>query len=74
MVQIPRSTNPQRIAQNIDVFDFDLSDDDMAAMTLDRGKPRRPIPTSSATDAHQIADCDGTGFARATEVNPQPPL
>ena len=27
---IPRSSNPARIAQNLDVFDFTLSDDDMA--------------------------------------------
>ena len=29
IVTVPRSTNPQRIAQNIDIFDFELSDEDM---------------------------------------------
>ena len=27
IVTVPRSTNPQRIAQNIDIFDFELSDE-----------------------------------------------
>jgi diketogulonate reductase-like aldo/keto reductase len=30
IVPIPRSVNPERIAQNIDIFDFALSDDEMA--------------------------------------------
>jgi 2,5-diketo-D-gluconate reductase A len=39
LVPIPRSANPQRIAQNIEVFDFELGDQDMAAIaTLDRGE------------------------------------
>ncbi|AMY25885.1 Morphine 6-dehydrogenase [Rhodococcoides fascians] len=33
-----KSTNPERIAQNSDVFDFELDDDELAAMdALDRG-------------------------------------
>jgi 2,5-diketo-D-gluconate reductase A len=39
LVPIPRSGNPDRIAENIDVFDFSLTDPDMAAISgLDRGE------------------------------------
>jgi diketogulonate reductase-like aldo/keto reductase len=55
---IPKSTKPARIAENIDVFDFDLSTDELAAIdaldTAERGGPDpeaitlenfgRPIP------------------------------
>jgi 2,5-diketo-D-gluconate reductase A len=38
LVVIPKSTDPQRLAHNLDVFSFDLSSDDMAALaTLDQG-------------------------------------
>ncbi|XP_067657248.1 aldo-keto reductase family 1 member B1-like isoform X2 [Haliotis asinina] len=38
LVLIPKSTNPSRLAQNMDIFDFTLSEDDMKAMqALDRG-------------------------------------
>ncbi|MCW2688642.1 MAG: aldo/keto reductase, diketogulonate reductase, partial [Mycobacterium sp.] len=31
-VVIPRSSSPERIAQNIDVFDFELTGDEMVAL------------------------------------------
>ncbi|WP_322619347.1 aldo/keto reductase [Campylobacter californiensis] len=39
IVVIPRSVNIERMKQNIDIFDFALSDDDMKLIsTLDTGK------------------------------------
>ncbi|MFI9365244.1 aldo/keto reductase [Kitasatospora sp. NPDC053057] len=39
VVTIPKSVNPDRMAQNIDVFDFQLTDDQMARIAaLDTGK------------------------------------
>jgi 2,5-diketo-D-gluconate reductase A len=38
LVAIPKSANPTRIAQNIDIFDFTLASDDLAALSaLDTG-------------------------------------
>ena len=38
VVAIPRSANPSRIAQNIDIFDFELTTDEIAAISaLDTG-------------------------------------
>jgi len=39
IVTIPRSANPDRIAQNIDIFDFELGTDEIAAISaLDTGE------------------------------------
>lgn len=38
LVAIPKSANPQRMKENLDVFDFALDDDDLSAIdTLDEG-------------------------------------
>jgi 2,5-diketo-D-gluconate reductase A len=42
VVAIPRSSNPERLAQNIDIFDFTLTADEIAAISaLDTGAEKR---------------------------------
>lgn len=45
VVVIPKSAHPARIAENADLFDFTLTDDEMAVIaTLDRGMRTGPDP------------------------------
>lgn len=42
LVAIPRSSNPERLAQNLDIFDFTLTADEIAAISaLDNGTEKR---------------------------------
>ena len=48
LVAIPKSADPGRIAENIDVFDFELTEDEMETVSgLDRGE-------SEATDSDEF--------------------
>jgi len=50
---IPKSTNPTRIAENLDVFDFALTDDELAAVdALDTGHRGGPDPESITLAEH----------------------
>lgn len=47
---IPKSSSPARIRQNHEVFDFELTGDDMSAIArLDRGGPNPDIFNFPAT-------------------------
>jgi diketogulonate reductase-like aldo/keto reductase len=52
VVSIPKSVNARRIAENIDIFDFELSDSDMAKIdALDTGARAGPDPTQIDTNS-----------------------
>jgi len=57
VVAIPKSVNPGRIAQNIDIFDFLLSANEMAKLdALDAGMRAGPHPKEVDTDSFSQLD------------------
>jgi diketogulonate reductase-like aldo/keto reductase len=49
---IPKSTRAQRIAENIDIFEFELTDQQLAAIDgLDTGRPGGPEPSEITLDS-----------------------
>ena len=50
---IPKSTRPKRIAENFDVFDFDLTTDELSAIdALDTDERGGPEPASITLEAY----------------------
>lgn len=59
VVTFPKSLNPVHMAQNLDIFDFELTDDEMAAIDgLDKGTPYYVIPDDMPEFVATMPDFD----------------
>ncbi|MFE4106219.1 aldo/keto reductase [Almyronema epifaneia] len=50
VIAIPRSSNPEHVSQNFEIFDFELTSDEMAAIDQLRGDRRLVSPEGLAPD------------------------
>ena len=60
-IVLPRSTNPKRLAGNLDIFDFELTDEELDALrALDTGKgshdPDAPGVAEMLLSAYKVHD------------------
>lgn|GEM_PF-3517716 len=61
VITLPKSTNPERIAGNLDVFDFELTEaemEEMRSLDTDKGAhgPDAPGVAEMLLNAHKIED------------------
>jgi 2,5-diketo-D-gluconate reductase A len=72
---IPKSTTPSRIAENINVFDFDLSADEMTAIDgLDTGRRGGPEPDTITLEAFGRQIPEAWSLPRRTKSSSAAPM
>jgi 2,5-diketo-D-gluconate reductase A len=48
IVPIPKSANPERLRQNLEVFDFELTDEELASLSALNGSGSAPADSDKA--------------------------